>query len=72
MTCSTPTTLYVENYSYTFYPSDSTDTVALQALRAAAEAERKQLRQSLSSLLQELPKTTVRSRQNRGQNVDET
>lgn len=72
VTCSTPTTLYAENYSYTFYPSDSTDTAALQALRTAAEAERKQLRQSLSSLLQELPKTTARSRQNRGQNVDET
>lgn len=72
VTCSTPTTLYTENYSYTFYPSDSTNTAALQALRTAAEAERKQLRQSLSSLLQELPKTTVRSRQNRGQNVDET
>ena len=72
VTCSTPTTLYAENYSYTFYPSDSTNTAALQALRAAAEAERKQLRQSLSSLLQELPKTTLRSRKNRGQNVDET
>lgn len=59
VTCSTPTTLYAENYSYTFYPSDNTDTAALQALKTAAEAERKQLRHTLSSLLQELPKKTV-------------
>lgn len=59
VTCSTPTTVGDGETVYTFYPSDGTDTAALQALRTAVEAERKQLRHTLSSLLQELPKKSV-------------
>ena len=60
-----------KQHTYTFAPTDGS-TVALPAILTAAKAERAALRQSLSSLLQQLPETAVRHGQNGRQNSDQT
>ena len=60
-----------KQHAYTFAPTDGS-TAALPAILTAAKAERAALRQSLSSLLQQLPETAVRHGQNGRQNSDKT
>lgn len=60
-----------KQHAYTFAPTDGS-MAALPAILTAAKAERAALRQSLSSLLESLPETAVRHRQNGRQNSDQT
>ncbi len=72
VTCSTAfRSEDTKQHTYTFAPTDGS-TAALPAILTAAKAERAALRQSLSSLLQQLPETAVRHGQNGRQNSDQT
>lgn len=72
VTCSTAfQSEDTKQHAYTFAPTDGS-TAALPAILTAAKAERAALRQSLSSLLQQLPETAVRHGQNGRQNSDQT
>lgn len=72
VTCSTAfQSEDTKQHTYTFAPTDGS-TAALPAILTAAKAERAALRQSLSSLLQQLPETAVRHGQNGRQNSDQT
>lgn len=72
VTCSTAFQLEdTKPHAYTFSPTGGS-TDALTAILTAAKAERAALRQSLSSLLQQLPETAVRHGQNGRQNSDQT
>lgn len=72
LTCSTAfRSEDTKQHAYTFAPTDGS-TAALPAILTAAKAERATLRQSLSSLLQQLPETAVRHGQNGRQNSDQT
>lgn len=72
VTCSTAfQSEDTKQHTYTFAPTGGS-TAALPAILTAAKAERAALRQSLSSLLQQLPETAVRHGQNGRQNSDQT
>ena len=72
ITCSTAfQSEDTKQHTYTFAPTDGS-TAALPAILTAAKAERAALRQSLSSLLQQLPEAAVRHGQNGRQNNDQT